>query len=147
MPRQLELRQGADHPVDEPASPVEKERGGAAHAVLGWGEAVLIDVQKDELGTARVFRRELLDDRGYALAVAALGGIELNEDSPLEAEYLCGECAIRGIDRSIGEETHERHGGFAAAAYGPAVPPPVGGNPVLCPAVGAAGDQDIGGHG
>ncbi len=73
MPGQIDLRQGADHAVDEPASPEEKERGGAVDPVLGWGQAVLIDIQEDELDPSRIDRCQLIENRGQPLAMAAKG--------------------------------------------------------------------------
>ncbi len=64
MPRQIEPREGADHAVDEPASPEEEERGGAVDPVLRWCQAVPIDIQENELDPSRIHRCQLIENRG-----------------------------------------------------------------------------------
>ena len=73
MPRQIVPREGADHAVDEPASPEEEKCGSGIDPVLGLGKAVLIDIHQDELDPSRIDRSQLIENRGQPLAMAAKG--------------------------------------------------------------------------
>ena len=73
MPRQIESRQGTDHAVNEPASPEEEECGSAVDPIVGLGQVVLIDIHEDELDPSGIDRRQLIENRGQPLAMAAKG--------------------------------------------------------------------------
>jgi hypothetical protein len=146
MPREIGPRQGPYHTVDEFPSPEKDECGGAVDPVLGWGHAVLIDVQENELHPSRINRCQLIENRGYSLAVDAEGRVELREHRSLESEDFPGKSTIGGGHGMIGKEAWERKRGLAATAHGPIVPPPAYGYSVLRPAMGTPGYKKIRTH-